>query len=212
MATPVIPPDGAEGIKSRGHREYIGGHWELIGDLQKRFLINQGLKKKHKILDIGCGSLRLGVKLIPLLNKGCYFGVDKEPLLIEAGIEKEISKKLIQLKKPKFLVSDNFNFNEIIQRVDFAIAQSLFTHLPENLINLCFKNLHKVLMKNGKFFATFHLVKNELNNPVMPHSFGFFGYTKTEIKKFGENNLFKANIVGDWGHPRQQIMVKYTKN
>ena len=45
------------------HREVIGGMWEELGRLQKRFLIEQGLKPDHRFLDMGCGSLRAGVPL-----------------------------------------------------------------------------------------------------------------------------------------------------
>jgi hypothetical protein len=46
------------------HRELIGGLGELMGDHQLQFLVDQGLKPEHRLLDIGCGSLRLGVKAI----------------------------------------------------------------------------------------------------------------------------------------------------
>jgi cyclopropane fatty-acyl-phospholipid synthase-like methyltransferase len=42
----------------------IGGLGELMGDHQLQFLVDQGLKPEHRLLDIGCGSLRLGVKAI----------------------------------------------------------------------------------------------------------------------------------------------------
>ena len=42
----------------------VGGLWELHGDLQKNYLIGQGLNPEHKLLDIGCGVFRLGVKII----------------------------------------------------------------------------------------------------------------------------------------------------
>ena len=176
-----------------------------------QFLIQQGLKKRHKVLDLGCGSLRLGVKLIPFLEKECYFGVEKEPLLIKAGIEHELDKNSFQSKIPTLIVSDKFEFTDIKYKIDFAIAQSLFTHIPEKLINLCFKNLYIVLEKEGKFFATFHLVKYKNANPLKPHAFGFFGYTENEILTFGKENSFRTNIIGEWGHPRDQIIVEYKK-
>src|ERR1700678_1283527 len=53
-------PDGALGLNLLGHREYVGGLWEVIGKLQFDFLISRGLKPEHVFLDIACGPLRGG--------------------------------------------------------------------------------------------------------------------------------------------------------
>ena len=39
----------------------IGGLWDQMGQHQFDFLKKKGLKPQHKLLDIGCGSLRGGV-------------------------------------------------------------------------------------------------------------------------------------------------------
>ena len=46
------------------HREAVGGLWEEMRRLQFDFLANQGLKPDHKLLDIGCGSMRGGVHFV----------------------------------------------------------------------------------------------------------------------------------------------------
>ena len=72
-----LDPEGDEGIQKRGHRDYIGGHWEEIGTLQFEFLRAQGLRPESYLLDIACGSLRLGVKAIPYLQPEHYLGIEK---------------------------------------------------------------------------------------------------------------------------------------
>ena len=41
-------------IEQNRHRNFIGGKWEEIGQLQYDFLLKQGLQPQQKLLDIGC--------------------------------------------------------------------------------------------------------------------------------------------------------------
>lgn len=204
---------GNEGVKLLGHRNYVGGkgeYWDLIGKLQYDFLLKNGLKKDDVLLDVACGSLRLGVHLIPYLNKGNYLGIDKEKLLIELGLLHEIDKNILKVKKPEFVISNKFEFHKFSKVADYAIAQSLFTHLPPPNIHLCLSNLKGFLNKNSVFFATFFLSKIKHNNFENPHDHKKFSYTKNEIIGFGNQNGWKVRIIGDWHHPRKQIMVEFT--
>jgi hypothetical protein len=207
-----LDPEGDKGIETRGHREYIGGHWDEIGNLQFEFLKSKGLKPESYLLDIACGSLRLGVKAIPYLEPEHYLGIEKEPGLIAAGVEKELDQEVRAAKRPRLVVSDAFAFNEFGQKADFAIAQSLFSHFPPELIHFCFKQLHPWLADDGAFFATYFEVDKPRKNANKPHDHGYFAYTKSEMLAFGEANGFKAIYIGNWNHPRGQVMVEYRKS
>lgn len=61
-------------IGGEGPRGYVGGLWHELGELQFRFLVDQGLRPEHVLLDIACGSLRGGVRFVPYLNPGNYLG------------------------------------------------------------------------------------------------------------------------------------------
>jgi len=203
---------GEAGVAEKGHREYVGGMWDEIGKLQFDFLISKGLKPEHYFLDIACGSLRLGVKAIPYLEKFHYLGVEKEQSLIDAGKKKELQQEMLDIKQPELLVSDAFEFNQLSNRPDYAIAQSLFTHLPDELIEICFRNLSSSMNDNGVFYATFFIKPDDAHkNPVKAHDHGYFAFSKEEMCAFGNDNGFIANYIGDWGHPRNQVMVEYRK-
>jgi hypothetical protein len=64
-----LKPEGEEGIRQGGHREYVGGFWDEIGKLQFDFMVQQGLKPSDCFLDIACGALRGGVHFSPY--SGC---------------------------------------------------------------------------------------------------------------------------------------------
>ena len=200
---------GKQGVEQAGHREYVGGAWEEIGKLQFDFLTDEGLEPYHYLVDIACGSLRAGVHIITYLNKGNYIGLEKEKSLIEKGIEEELKEGIYEEKKPNFIISDNFEFEKIEKTINYAIAQSLFTHLPPEDIEICFRKLRKVIKNDGVFYATFFKTKIKKINPKERHDHASFYYTKSEMEEFGEKNGWISKYRGDWGHPRGQVLVEY---
>ncbi|MGM0884266.1 MAG: methyltransferase domain-containing protein [Bacillota bacterium] len=86
------------------------------------------MKPEHSLLDVGYSALRGGVYFINYLNNSNYYGIDINQSLIEAG-KKELEKADLLNKHPNFLVNEDFQFNLFNQKFDFAITQSVFTHL-----------------------------------------------------------------------------------
>lgn len=201
---------GLKGIIDSGHRQYVGGRWEELGKLQFDFLLSNGLQPEHTLLDIACGSLRAGRHFIAYLNTGNYLGIEKESKLLELALEQEIEETLLSIKKPEFVVSYKFEFHKFTKTANFALAQSLFTHLPPKAINLCFDKLRKQLTEDGVFFATYFLKSDDFKNPKKAHARKVFRYTLDQMIDFGKKNDWLAEVIGDWGHPRGQQMVKYT--
>lgn len=207
-------------IKKWGYRDYIGGTdpetWYGIGKLQYHFLISQGLQPNHKFLDIACGSLRLGQYLIPYLSNKNYYGIDGEKILITNGLKNEILFNIDKLKQSNFSVNYNFDFS-FCESYDYAIAQSLFTHLTLNDINLCFKNLAKISKKNSRFYFTFfdkhkNPYGNENSKQEKSHPNHVWVYEFKILEKIASDNGFKCNYIGAWGHPRgQKIAVASPK-
>ncbi|PKQ46710.1 hypothetical protein [Confluentibacter flavum] len=203
-------PHGKKGVDKVGHRTYVGGLWDEIGKLQFDFLVAKGLKPSDKFMDIACGSLRAGVHLIPYLEKGNYLGIDKEKKLIELGLSHELDNKWMTLKEPEFIISNKFEFEKFTKTPNYAIAQSLFTHLPPKLINECFSKLKDHFDKEGVFYATYFISEEKHKNPNKPHDHGIFKYTIEEVKQFGDLNGWNVEYIGNWNHPRNQQIVKYT--
>jgi len=197
-------------IDGKGHREYVGGLWEAIGRLQFRFMIEQGLQPQHVFLDVACGSLRAGVRFIPYLEAGHYLGLDIKRQLIDTGIEHELGQELYALKKPEFIVSDSFEFGRFSKRPDYAIAQSLFTHLIERDILLCLQNLRETAKPNIRFYVTFFESGRPVKNPERSDPHLSFCYTRDQMTQFGDASGWFTRYIGDWKHPRGQRMLEYT--
>ena len=63
-------------------------------------LTSLGLREHDHVLDIGCGSLRLGRLLIPFLRRARYFGVEPNLSLVDAGIRNELGWDAFRIKCP----------------------------------------------------------------------------------------------------------------
>jgi hypothetical protein len=93
------------------HRAYVGApeEWDLVAARQVTLLLAAGLRDTHRLVDIGCGSLRAGRMLIPYLRPGHYFGVEPNRWLVEKGIEHELGRDLIGMKQPSFRFVDELS-------------------------------------------------------------------------------------------------------
>ena len=183
----------------------IGGIWDEMGKHQFDFLVNHGLKPHHKLLDIGCGSLRGGLLFIDYLDTGNYTGFDLSTEVIKAG-KSSVADHNLDGKKPKLLVNyeRNLEFNFLEgQQFDFLLAQSVFSHLKPEHIEECFDNLHKVMKPGGRFFFTHHP-----GTEFKQRSKTDFEYPKSFfIDAAAERDLKVKDFSEEYNHPRGQTML-----
>lgn len=115
------------------YRAFVGPtyRYDLIGAQQFALLYLLGLREAHRLLDFGCGSLRLGRMAIPYLLEGRYFGIEPEPWLIEDGFARELGEDARRVKAPRFDHNTEYRTDVFGTRFDFIIAQSIFSHTGE---------------------------------------------------------------------------------
>jgi SAM-dependent methyltransferase len=199
--------EGRAGVGVLGHRAYIGGRWEEIGRMQFEFMLERGLRPEHVLLDVACGALRGGVHFIEYLSPGHYLGIDKERSLIRRGLAKELPAQVREEKRPEFVISSSFEFERFSKRPDFAIAQSLFSHLTASDIERCLSKLRPFVAPGHEFYATF-LAGDSARNPSRSHPQRLFRYEPSELAAMGDRHAWRCEYIGDWGHPRGQVMMR----
>lgn len=129
--------------------------WDELGKWQIDILKRYGLKPEHRLLDVGCGMMRLGSLAIPYLEPGHYYGIDPQAPLLALG--RAILDRL-GIDRPCFLLqSSTFEFGRFGVQFDFAIAQSVITHLSRTQIVKCFEALKPVMKPGGTFIFTYLL-------------------------------------------------------
>lgn len=126
--------------------------WNEYAEWQIDSLIAIGMKPEHKLLDIGCGPLRLGIQAIDYLNDGNFYGIDANPAYFE--LAPHLYKASGLTKKYEMLLDSDFSFHKFGTSFDFAIAQSVFTHLSSVQIMDCLKKLKGVMKKGGVLLFT----------------------------------------------------------
>ena len=205
-------PHGAR-IEKWGHRRYVGGGdseaWYGIGRRQYHFLVAQGLRPDHVFLDVACGALRLGQYLIPALNAGHYYGIEGEEALVQAGLAEEMLFDVTALKKPSFAFNYDFDVS-FCPGYDFAIAQSLFTHLTLEDISACFTALRGIARPDSRFYFTFFEGDEALNRSTVSHANKRWNYRFETLQKAAQAAGFDCRYIGDWGHARDQMMALAT--
>jgi len=198
------------------HRQAIGGDWEQIGTLQFDFMVSRGLEPWHYLLDIGCGPLRGGVRFIRYLEPGHYYGFDKEPSLIEAGQHRELELRDLIDRQPRLSVTADFDLSWIPPAVtfDFMLAQSVFTHLPPHLVELCLARVMPRLSCSGVFYATFK--KADRLDLGRPHSWrplerDRVKYPPALLEEMATRAGATVEHIGEWSHPGQSRMLAFRR-
>lgn len=148
-----------EGLKAgdRHYRAWVGPpqRYDLVTAIQVQLLLAAGLRETHKLVDVGCGSLRAGRMLIPYLRPGHYFGVEPNQWVVEEGIRHELGQDLVEIKHPTFRYVDDFSVGGFGVEFDFALAQSVFTHTYPDLTRTGLRGIAEALAPRGMLFANF---------------------------------------------------------
>lgn len=106
-----------------------------------------GFDHKTRVLEYGCGSLRVGSVFIDYLEPGHFFGMDVEPGLIEIG-KKMLPANVLAEKRPTLTdIGSEAVDRALAFQADFIYANSVAFHVhPDDLENFCI-NLAKVASK-----------------------------------------------------------------
>jgi SAM-dependent methyltransferase len=196
------------------HRETVGGNWDFMGEAQLRILESYGLRPHSLLLDVGCGSLRLGVKAIAFLEAGGYFGVDCHKELLDVGIKRELEpSEALRAKGPMFAINSNFDLSAFGETTfDMAIAQSVFTHLPPQDIELCLRSVMSRLGPDGVFLASYNAAVG---------GWAAFGQPYPEMTRYSPEMFasiasrlgIRVENVGQWGIPQnsrnEQLLLAF---
>jgi SAM-dependent methyltransferase len=209
--------------KTGGHRNIVGAMWDEMGQLQLDFLKSQGLQPDHKFLDVGCGSLRAGVKIIPYLDPNNYYGIDAEKQLLDKGYSTELKLAGIEdrLSRDHLYCSRLFKHERLDDGIiNFGICNSVITHLPINFLRICLENTARYFQVGGKLFITFFEVpiserfSDPWTNPKGIKTTGFrdpYHYYAADMLYAAERSSWSARYIGDWNHPRGQNIIEYTR-
>lgn len=149
------------------HRTAMGGQWDAIGDWGLEFLEREGLKPRQFVLDVGCGSLPLGARLLPFMERAHYWGVDIDRDLYDAGVTIELAALGVLAERGHFIVHDEFDLSECPYRFDVAIAHSFLHRLAPSQVGPCLAAVVKYLKPGGRFYVAVGAPETEGGRPPL---------------------------------------------
>ena len=190
--------------------------WKMKRDFQFQFLKDQGLLPQHKMVDIGCGTLRGGIPLIDFLNEGHYFGIDVRADVLDKGRE-ELKEQGLETKKPNLIAFHDFGDLNLTDKVDLAFAFSVLIHLSDDIAEACFQFVGRNLTEDGRFLANVNVEQHEdaewQGFPVVFRSMEFYedlaaraGLKTKRVGTLAELGHVSGQPLGD-----KQVMLEFSK-
>jgi SAM-dependent methyltransferase len=195
----------AENRRLRDYRAFVGppGLYDQVAAMQFNLLTHLGLRERHFLLDIGCGSLRAGRLFIPYLRPGHYFGIEPEGWLIEEGISRELGEDIRRVKRPVFSHDPDFPLSAFNRTFDFLVAQSIFSHASQRQIARCLGEARNVMTPESTFAATFVLGNVDYAGDEWTWC---ATYTLDRMTSLAEAAGLACELI-DWPHPLSQRWV-----
>ena len=195
---------------ARHYRAFVGPpqNYDIVAAMQFNLLTGVGLREYHTLLDIGCGSLRAGRLFIPFLLPGHYYGLEPNRWLVEQGINRELGRDLVRIKRPVFDHNGEFKLTVFGQQFDYLMAQSIFSHAAPSQIETCLSEAQKVMHTESIFLATYVPGPENYDGSewVYPEC---VNYTEARMIQFaGEAGLIAK--PQPWQHPHDQRWLKIT--
>ena len=123
--------------------------WDAGVSTFDRYRNQFSIRKNSKVVDYGCGSLRVGGHFIRFLDPGCYFGLDLARGLYEIG-QDVLGPQMLAEKAPRFGTVESEALDEAVAfGADFVFSTSVAFHVHPDEMPLYHDNLVKLTAKPG---------------------------------------------------------------
>ncbi|PTW57644.1 hypothetical protein C8N35_110123 [Breoghania corrubedonensis] len=210
-------------------RTWVGPpmNYDVQSAMQFQLLTNVGLREYHRLLEVGCGSLRAGRLFITYLLEGRYYGVEPNEKIMREGVVGNFGAELenspiIKDRKPSFSHNSDFDFSFTESEVDFAIAQSIASHTGPAELKRLLTNLAQVSHDGTLCLVTYGRILNPVNEVkedgwYYPECVAFTPRKFSDIaKNSGFNHMYHINwplmnVSEDGTHTTTQQIAVLTK-
>jgi SAM-dependent methyltransferase len=119
------------------------------------FMLDLGLTADHRVVDYGCGSLRVGRLLIPRLAAGHYTGLDVTNRFYRAGLA-AIDGQMLADKRPRVRTISSAAIAEMeMAPPDFLLCFAVVQHVPQSELDDMFRNILRLIGPNTTALVSF---------------------------------------------------------
>lgn len=129
--------------------------FEQAGREQLIALLENGLRPESRVLEIGCGCLRIAYWLVRFLEPGGYCGIEPAQQRVAYGLRYLFKTDELERKRPRFDFNAEFNTSVFGQRFDFFLARSIWTHASKPQIESMLNSFTRDTEENGVMLASY---------------------------------------------------------
>jgi len=199
---------------------FTGGSIELFesaGRFTLKSMLQAGLRPEHRVLDLGCGVLRVGYWLIRFLDPDRYFGLEKHTKYVEIGLKHAVGPELQALKRPQFHIAENFDFSPFGVRFDFVVARSIFSHASLRQIGLTMDSFRDSSAHDAIMLASYSCAKDghkaaRAEDRANGREWMMHKYTLDRMQQEARERQLSADHFGERFNNQTWLRIKHANN
>lgn len=135
--------------------------WRMQRAFQVEFLQRMGLSPDHRLLDLGCGTLRGGLPLIGFLASYHYTGIDVRAEVIEEA-RRELAEAGLRQRHPRIEHVKDLEGLSLGASYDYVWAFSVLVHLEDAELDTALAFVARHLAPEGVLYANVNLGDGQL--------------------------------------------------
>ena len=143
------------------HHSYYGEPWAGGRDVFEFLATAMSLQPRHRVLEIGCGTLRVGLHFIRFLHASNFFCLERDALSLAAALLYELPANGLLNKRPLLLLGDDLqDASELLHGppFDLVYASAVFLHMPDATVWKTVSVLAKRLADpHGRLFVSHNI-------------------------------------------------------
>ena len=164
------------------------------------FLRRRGLEPHHRLLDVGCGTLRGGIPIIEHLDAEHYVGIEARPQVVEEA-RAELREHGLETKSPRLVCADDPRTVNLDERFDFAWSFSVLFHMSDDTLDKALEMVARHLADDGVFYANIHDTDGKPDGEWQGFPVVYRTLARYE-EMLGRHGLVAKNLgpLSDWDH------------
>ncbi|GMY21147.1 S-adenosylmethionine-dependent methyltransferase domain-containing protein [Fagus crenata] len=142
------------------HHSNYGEPWAGGRDVFEFLADSSHVTPDSRVLEIGCGTLRVGLHFIRYLNPEHYHCLERDELSLMAAFRYELPSQGLLYKRPLIVKGEDMDFNMFGSGVvyDLIYASAVFLHMPDKLVWVGLERLaSKLKPYDGRIFVSHNI-------------------------------------------------------
>lgn len=129
--------------------------FDQAGREQLIALLGEGMNPESKVIEFGCGCLRIAYWLVRFLDARRYHGIEPARRRVEYGLAYLFASDEVEIKQPRFDFNATFDSSVFGERFDFFLARSIWTHAAKPQIEAMLDSFLRDSVDGGVFLTSY---------------------------------------------------------